>query len=186
MAQKEANTIFNESKAQALEWLQHETAGLRSNRVQPDLVVHLAVEAYGSRSPLQSVASVSSSDARTLVISPYDKNMIQAIEKAVTEANLGVQPTVDGQIIRLVFPSLTEETRKQTIKLLHNKAEEGRIRLRQGRDEAVRHLKQAKEAGTIGEDDFFSGRDELDGLIATANKEIDQLVAKKEQDISAI
>ena len=186
MALKEATQLFTTSKVEALEWLIQETTGLRSNRVQPETVMHIPVEVYGTRSQLQSLASVSSSDARTLVISPYDKNTIQAIEKAITLANLGVMPTVDGQIIRLIFPSLTEETRKQTIKVLHNKAEEARVRLRQARDEGLRHLKQEKEAGKLAEDDFFGGRGELDDLIAQANKEIDQIVTKKEEDIKSI
>lgn len=186
MAIQEAKQLFEEGKQSALEWLHQETAGLRSNRVQPGAVLNIPVEMYGTRSPMQTIASVSSSDARTLIISPYDKASIQAIEKAVTQANLGALPTVDGQIIRLVFPSLNEETRAQTIKVLHNKAEEARVRMRQSRDEAIRSLKQAKEAGDISEDDFFSGKKKLDELIGAANKEVEAIVVKKEEDIKVI
>lgn len=178
--------IFEEAKMQALEWFQGEVSGLRSSRVKPDLVTSIQVEAYGSRSPLQSVASVSNSDARTLVVSPYDKNTIGDIERAITDANLGVQPVNDGQVIRLVFPSLTDEVRQQTIKLLHNKAEEARVKLRQGRDEAVRALKQQKEAGDATEDDFYDGKKELDELIEKANADVEAAVEKKEQDIATI
>lgn len=178
--------IFEEARVQALEWFRQEIHSLRSSRVKPDLVTNIPIDAYGSRSPLQSLASVSNSDARTLVISPYDKNTIRDIEKAVTDANLGVQPVNDGQIIRLVFPSLTDEVRQQTMKVLHNKAEETRVKLRQGRDEAVRALKQQKEKGDATEDDFYDGKKELDELIDKANEEIVGIVDKKEQDIATI
>lgn len=183
---EQAQAIFDEQKKEALEWLQNEIGGLRSNRVTPDVVMNLQVEAYGVRNTLQTIASVSSSDARTLVISPYDKSTLQSIEKAVTEANLGVQPVADGTVVRLVFPSLTDEVRQQTLKVLHAKAEESRVRMRQGRDEALRLLKQEKEKGTVTEDDFYSGKDELDELISDAGKEVQAIVEKKEADIATI
>lgn len=183
---KEAKKVFETSHGDAMGWLRQEVAGLRSGVVKPDTVAGVQVEAYGSRTPLQSVASISSSDARTLVVSPYDKNMIRDIEKAITAANLGVQPTVDSEIIRLTFPSLTEEVRTQTIRLLHNKAEEARVRMRQARDEALKSLKQEKEKGGITEDDFYNAREELDKLIAKANDEISDVVTRKEKEISTI
>ena len=182
----QAQTVFDTARKDALDWLQNEVGSLRSSRVKPDLVNGISVEAYGSRSQLQSLASVSNSDARTLLISPYDKSTIQAIEKAVTEANLGVQPVTDGQVIRLVFPSLTDEVRQQTIKVLHAKAEEARVKLRQGRDEALRLLKQEKAKSDITEDDFYDGKADLDKRIDTANEEVAQLVSKKEEDIASI
>lgn len=186
MPLKQAKDIFEAGHKEALEWFQHEVGGLRSGRVKPDLVKDLVVEAYGTRTPLQAVASISNSDARTLLISPYDKNTIQTIEKAVTEANLGVMPIVDSQVIRLVFPSLTDEVRKQTTKLLHAKAEEARVRLRQTRDEALRLLRQEREQSVMNEDDFYLGRDELDRLITKASNDVAVVVTKKEQDIQAI
>lgn len=183
---KDVTPIFEEARLQALDWFHQEISGLRSGRVKPDLVTNISVEAYGSRSPLQSVASVSNIDARTLVVSPFDKNTIGDIEKAMTDANLGVQPVNDGQIIRLVFPSLTDEVRQQTLKLLHNKAEEARVKLRQGRDEAIRELKQQKEKGDATEDDFYDGKKELDTLIDKANEEVTAIIEKKEQDIATI
>ncbi|MEX1111938.1 MAG: ribosome recycling factor [Candidatus Andersenbacteria bacterium] len=177
---------FESAKQEALEWFQKEIAGLRTGRVKPDLVDSIPVEAYGARSPLKSLASVSSSDARTLVISPFDKGVISDIEKAVTNANLGVNPAVDGSIIRLAFPSLTEESRKQTLKVLHAKAEDTRVRLRQARDEALKTLKEEKEKSDITEDDFYDGKKDLDELIGKANGDIDGIIKKKEEEITTI
>ncbi len=177
---------FNEAKQEALEWLRQEVAGLRSGRVKPDIIDSVQVEAYGSRSPLNTLASVSSSDARTLVVSPYDKSVIVDIEKAITHANLGVNPTVDGDVIRLSFPSLTDDIRKQTLKVLHDKAEEARVRMRKGRDEALKLVKDQKDKGDITEDDFFGARKSLDEAIDAANKEVEALAQKKEEDIQSI
>lgn len=181
-----AEKQFNTTKDEAFEWLHKEVGSLRSGRVKPDLVQSIPVEAYGARSPLNGVASVSSSDARTLVVSPWDKSIIPAVEKAITVANLGVQPIVDGDIIRLSFPSLTEEVREQILKVLHAKAEEARVRLRQGRDEALRLLKQEKEKSDITEDDFYDGKAELDELIDKANTEIADIIKRKEEEIKAV
>ncbi len=109
MSLTQAEEVFNAGKVEAMEWFEKEVAGLRSGRVKPILIESITVEVYGTRNPIKSIASVSSSDARTLVVSPWDKNNLHGIEKAITEANIGVMPTVDGQVIRLSFPSLTED-----------------------------------------------------------------------------
>lgn len=182
----QAEQIFNATKDEAIEWFEKEIVGLRSGRVKPVLVESIQVELYGSRNPLKGLASVSNMDARTILVSPWDKNAINAIQKAITEANIGVMPTVDGSNIRLSFPPLTEEVRNQTIKVLHAKAEESRIRMRQGRDEALRLLKNEKEKGTLSEDDFYGGKKHLDELIGKAQLEIEARIKTKEQDIKTI
>lgn len=186
MSITQAEEIFKVGKVEAMEWFEKEVAGLRSGRVKPILIESITVEVYGTRNPIKSIASVSSSDARTLVVSPWDKNNVHAIEKAITEANIGVMPTVDGQMIRLSFPSLTEEVRNTTIKTLHAKGEETRIRMRQTRDEALKHLRQEKEAGKMSEDDFYKGKDNLDDLIGKAQDELQERIAAKEKDIQTI
>lgn len=183
---KQAEEIFKTGKAEALQWFEKEVAGLRSGRVKPILIESISVEVYGSRNPIKAIASVSSADARTLIVSPWDKNSLHAIEKAITEANIGVMPTVDSQVIRLSFPSLTEEVRNTTIKTLHSKAEDTRIRMRQTRDEALRHLKQEKEAGKLSEDDFYGGKKHLDDLISKAQEELQARIETKENDIKTI
>lgn len=182
----QAEGIFNAGKEEAMEWFEKEVAGLRSGRVKPVLIEAISVDVYGSRNPIKAIASVSSSDARTLVVSPWDENNLHSIEKAITEANIGVMPTVDGQVIRLSFPSLTEEVRNQTIKTLHAKGEDTRVRMRQSRDEALRHLKQEKEAAKLSEDDFYGGKKHLDDLIAKAQDELQTRIETKEKDILTI
>lgn len=186
MALSDIYEIFDEAREETREWFGQEIAGVRTGRVTPDVVERIQVEHYGARTPLNGLASVSNSDARTLVISPWDAGAATAIAKALTEADLGVQPNLDGEIIRLVFPSLTEEMRQQTIKMLHNKVEEARVRLRQARDEALKLLKEEKEMGNETEDDFYDGKKKLDEMIDNANAEIEQVADKKEEDIKAV
>lgn len=186
MALKDAYNSFEETSTEVLAWFTQEISGLRTGRVSPDMVTSVQVEHYGARSPLNALAGVSSSDARTLVVSPWDPSSAHAIEKALTEAELGVMPVVDGEIIRLAFPSLTEEVREQTVKSLHKKAEEARVRLRQARDEALKVIKDEREAGDLTEDDFYDGRSELDKRIDSANSTIDQTVKAKEEEVRAV
>lgn len=183
---QDAYDLFELGKEEGLEWFRNEIAGLRTGRVKPEIVTKLQVEHYGTRNPLQSLASVSSLDARTLLISPFDPSAIRSIEKAITDADLGVNPVVDGRVLRLAFASLTEEVRERTVKQLHKKAEEARIRLRQTRDEALKLIKEEKEAKKITEDDFYNGKEKLDELIHAANAEIEKLMKKKEGEITTI
>lgn len=186
MSLEAAYKKFDEVHKEGLEWFRNEMVKVRTGRVTTDLVNSLFVDYYGTRTPLQGVASVSSADARTLVISPWDANAIPAIEKALAAANVGAQPAVDGKIIRLAFPSLNEEMREASVKLLHKMAEEARIRLRRGRDEALSQITKEKQSGDITEDDFYDGKKELDKRIDGANKEIAEIVEKKETEIRTI
>ncbi|MBI3255931.1 MAG: ribosome recycling factor [Candidatus Andersenbacteria bacterium] len=186
MSLSQATKHFEEGKATAFDWFGKEISGLRSGRVKPDMISDLAVEHYGVRQPLQGLASVSSLDARTLLITPWDKTAVPAIEKALTLANVGAMPTVDGQMIRLSFPSLTSEVREHTIKQLNKKAEETRIRLRVTRDEALKGVKKEKEDGKLSEDDFYNTKEALDGLITEANDELLVVLKKKEAEITTL
>src|SRR5688572_13918081 len=186
MSLQNAYDIFTEAHAQAIEWFKQEISTLRTGRIKPDLLEALPVEHYGARTPIKGLASITNSDARTLVISPWDPGAVTAIKKAITEANIGVQPTEDGKVIRLSFPMQTEEGRAQTIKILHKKAEEARIKLRQARDEGLSLMKTERQDSVITEDDFYSGKEKLDKMITEANEEIAALVEKKEQEIQTI
>jgi len=186
MSLQEAYDIFQTERGEVLEWFRQEIAGLRSGRVKPDVIINIQVEHYGTRNQLQSLATVSSLDARTLAVSPYDPSAIQAVEKALTNAGLGVNPSVDGNMIRLAFPSLTEEVRNQTVKLLHKKAEEARVRLRRARDEALKLVKEQKEKGDLTEDDFYNGRAKLDEMIGKTNEEIETSIRKKEEEVRVV
>lgn len=186
MSQATAYQKFEEARENTLQWFRAELANIRTGRVKPDMLANLQVEHYGSRNPLQGLASVGSLDARTILISPWDTSATPAIEKAIIAANVGVTPIVDGKNIRLSFPSLTEEIRERTIKQLHQKAEEAKQRLRDGREEGIKILKSDKQGSAITEDDFYEGRKHLDKLIHDVNAEIESLVEKKEAEIKTI
>ena len=186
MPLQEVQKFFEAAGQEAQAWLAGEIATLRSGRVTPDLVERIPVDYYGSRTPLQGLASISNSDARTLVISVWDAGAVTAIAKALTTAALGAQPAIDGSVVRLVFPSLTEEIREETVKMVYRRAEEARVRLRQARDEALKQFKEEKEAGQITEDDFFEGKKKLDEMIDAGNRALEAIAAKKEADVRTI
>lgn len=177
---------FDLGKIEAIDWLKGEIGGLRTGRVKPDLVIDLVIEHYGTRMPLKGAASVSNSDARTLAITPWDPTAIPAIKKAIVDAQLGVQPIEDGKMLRLSFPSLTEEIREQTVKMLHKKAEAARVRLRRSRDESLEVIRKDKADSAITEDDFYDGREKLDTMINQANADIAAIITKKEKDITTM
>ncbi len=178
--------IFDKGAEETLTWFKAEVVALRTGRVTPATVNDLQVEHYGARTPLQGVASINSLDARTLQISPWDSSAIPAIQKTLTDAQIGAQPVVDGKLIRLSFPLMSEEVREETIKKLHKKAEEARIRLRLARDEALSEITAGKKDGKIPEDDFYNGREELNKSIDEANGDIERLVKNKEEEIRTV
>lgn len=186
MSLENAYKTFERGKSESIAWLHNETSSLRTGRVKPDLVDSITIEHYGVQTPLKGLASVSNSDARTLVISPWDPSAIAAIKKALTEAQLGVQPVEDGRMVRLSFSSMTDDVREQTVKMLHKKAEEARVRLRRARDEALSMIRQEKQDGEVTEDDFYEGKKKLDEKIDEANEEISKLVSKKEDEIRVV
>jgi len=167
-------------------WFQQEITHIRTGRVTPEMVSHINVAHYGAITPLNGLAAVNNTDARTLAITPWDKGAITAIEHALTEAQLGVLPIVDRDIIRIVFPSLTEEGRERTVKQLNNKTEEARVRLRQARDEELKKIKEAKEKGDLTEDAFYEGKEQLDEMIDKANQQLEELAQKKEKEITTL
>ncbi|PIT97837.1 MAG: ribosome recycling factor [Candidatus Andersenbacteria bacterium CG10_big_fil_rev_8_21_14_0_10_54_11] len=177
---------FTAEREATLERYGGEIAGIRTGRVAPDTVSGITVEYYGSRTPLLGLASISNLDARTLVISPWDPGAAGAIAKALTEAQLGVQPIVDRDVIRLSFPEMTAEARERAVKELHKRTEEARVRLRQARDEALRVLKAARDAGDATDDDYYDGRAGLDALISQANDQLEALMKAKEADLNTI
>ncbi len=158
-----------------------EFATVRTGRANPALLHRVTVDYYGTQTPLQQLAGFSVPDARMLVVSPYDRTSITAIEKAIQAADLGLNPSNDGNIIRLSFPSLTEERRKELIKLVRHLAEEGRIAIRNVR----RHTKDALEAleGDVSEDDVRRAEKHLQDLTDEHVKRLDDLVLRKEEEL---
>lgn len=163
-----------------------ELATIRTGRANPALLDRVEVEAYGSRMPLNQVAMVSAPEPRMLIVQPYDRSTISAIDKAIRIADLGLNPTNDGQLIRLAIPTLTEERRKDLVKFAKKVSEEMKIAVRNVRRESNDILKKMEKEGTITEDDNKKGQTEIQKLTDQYIAQIDQLLAAKEKDIMEV
>src|SRR5665647_424899 len=149
----------------SIEHFQEELKQLRTGRASTALVENLLVDYYGSKSPLKQIASVSTPEPRLILISPWDKNNLANIEKAIKESQLGLQPNNDGQVVRINIPQLTEERRLDLIKVLNQKAEEAKISVRKIREEVWEEIQEMEKSGKISEDDKFSGKENLQAVI---------------------
>jgi len=164
------------------EWLTREFSGIRTGRATPTLLSSVRAEAYGNRMSLQELASISVEDARTIRIIPWDKEVSKAIEKAITEADLGVSAMADDSGLRVIFPELTAERRTMLKKLANEKLEHARVTLRGHRGDAIKVLEAEEKEGGMGEDDLKRLKDDV--LIDEAMKSLDTLLTKKEEEIS--
>ncbi len=167
----------------AINHLKGEFAAVRTGRANPVLVEKLMVEYFGSDVPLQQLAGVSVPEARLLVISPYDKSAISAIEKAIHTSDLGINPSNDGNLIRLSFPQLTEERRKELVKVVKSRAEEGRVALRNIRRQARQELEALAKSGDLSKDDLARAEKDLDAATKAVVAEVDALLAHKETEL---
>ncbi len=166
--------------------LKDELAGIRTGRATPALLSRIVVDYYGTQVPIQQLASFSVPDPRTLMIQPYDKNAISSMEKAIMGSDVGITPSNDGNVIRLSFPPLTEERRKELIKLVHHRGEEGRVAVRNIRRHSKEELERLEREGGISEDDLVRSEKELQKLTDQHVGEIDEVVAHKEQELKEI
>ncbi|MGH7659388.1 MAG: ribosome recycling factor [Vulcanimicrobiaceae bacterium] len=183
------NDVFKDSEARmvkAVEATRHDFAGIRTGRASPALLDRLEVEAYGATVPLKQVASVSSPDGRSLVVSAYDKSTVASIRKAIETSDLGLNPNVDGQTIRLAFPPLTEERRKDLVKVVHKRAEEGKVAIRSIRHKSVDSVKALLKDHKITEDENKRAADQLQKLTDKYIKDVDSLVDSKEKEIMEV
>ncbi|MDP9389441.1 MAG: ribosome recycling factor [Actinomycetota bacterium] len=162
---------------------QAEFSTVRTGRASPGLVEKLRVDYYGSQVPLQQLAGFSVPEARMLVITPYDKSAMRAIEKAIQQSDVGINPSNDGQVIRLVFPPLTEERRKDMVKVVKHKAEEARVAVRAIRRGARHDLEGLERDGDITVDDLERAEKEMERLTHDHVAEIDRLLHHKEQEL---
>ena len=160
-----------------------EFAGIRTGRATPALIEKLKIEYYGSEVPLQQLAGFSVPEARLLVVAPYDKNSMRAIERAIQNSDLGITPSNDGQVIRLVFPQLTSERRKELVKVVRHKAEDGRVAIRNLRRTARHELEALERDGDISSDELDRAEKELEKLTHDQVSEIDRMLARKEQEL---
>ena len=167
----------------AVQVTREELAVIRTGRASPKIVERIDVEYYGSRVPLNQIAGISVPEARMLVITPYDRNALSAIEKAILASDLGINPSNDGTIIRLTFPPLTQDRRKDLIKVVRERAEEGKVAIRNIRRHAKEEMEHVEKDGQISEDDLRRLEKELQRVTDRFTSEIDDVVAAKEQEL---
>ena len=175
-----------ESMEKAAGYLVHEFATIRTGKASPSLVENIDVEAYGSMMKLKQVASISTPEPRLIVISPFDASTVQAIERAIRESKIGINPAVDGKIIRLPIPMLSEERRRDLVKTCKTIAEETRVRIRSARREAMDALKKGEKEGDIGEDDLGGFEKAVQKFTDDFVKKVDDTFASKEADIMRV
>jgi ribosome recycling factor len=175
-----------EKMDKAISVLKDELAGVRTGRATPALLQRVVVDYYGTPVPIQQLASFSVPEPRTLVISPFDRNAIAAMEKAIMGSDLGITPGNDGTVIRLSFPPLTEERRKELIKLVHHRGEEGRVAVRNIRRHSKEELERLERDGGISEDDLARSEKELQKLTDKHISDIDEVVAHKDAELKEI
>jgi len=167
----------------AVEVTREEFSGVRTGRATPAILNRVMVDYYGTPTPLNQLASFSVPEPRLLMIQPYDRNAMAAMEKAIMQSDLGLTPSNDGQVIRLSFPQLTEERRKELIRVVHQRAEEGRVSVRNVRRHAKDDLERLKKDGQISEDDLNRSEKELQKLTDQHVDEIDELLSHKEKEL---
>jgi len=160
-----------------------ELATVRTGRASPHLLDRVIVDYYGAETPLKQLAQVAATDARMLTVTPYDKSSIAAIEKSMMESDLGLTPSNDGNVIRLSIPELTEERRRELVKVVHNVAEDGRVAVRNIRRDVMHDLRELKKEGEAGSDEEHRAETELQKQTDDSIKEIDGLLQGKEEEI---
>lgn len=181
--------IIDEAKSRmekAVEVTATEFGSVRTGRASPALVERLHVNYYGAMTPLNQIATISAPEARLLVIQPYDRTGISEIEKAITQSDLGLVPTDDGEVIRLPVPQLTEERRRELSKLVKTRAEEGRVAIRNVRREAIEELRVEEKKGESTKDDLHRDIEDMQKLTDRFIKEIDELTDKKIKELMEI
>jgi len=161
----------------------NEFSSVRTGRASPHLLDRIEVDYYGARTPLKQLANISASEARLLTVTPYDKSSIKSIEKSIMESDVGLTPSNDGNVIRLSIPELTEERRKELVKIVKNLAEEGRVSVRNVRRDIMHDLRELKQEGEVGTDEERRAESELQKLTDARVAEIDDFLAGKEEEI---
>jgi ribosome recycling factor len=172
-----------ERMAKSVEACRHELATVRTGRASPHLLDRVVIDYYGTETPLRQLSQIAATDARLLTLTPYDKNAIKAIEKAILESDLGLTPSNDGNVIRLQIPELNEERRRDLVKVVHNVAEESRVAVRNIRRDVMHDLRELKKEGEVGEDDERRAEAELQKRTDGAIGDIEALLKAKEEEI---
>ena len=172
-----------EKMAKSIDTLKHNLAKVRTGRAHAGLLDHLRVDYYGTPTPINQVANVTLVDARTIGVQPYEKKMVQAVERAIRDSDLGVNPATSGDMIRVPMPPLTEERRRDLVKVVHNRLEESRVAVRNVRRDANKHFDTAEKNKELNEDDRDAGKEEVQKLTDGHEKKIQDLADKKIAEI---
>jgi ribosome recycling factor len=180
---KELLDDARERMGKSIEATRHELATVRTGRASPHLLDRVQVDYYGASTPIRQLANVAATEARMLTITPYDKSSIKQIEKAILESDLGLTPSNDGNLVRLVIPELTEERRKELVKVVHGLAEEGRVAIRNIRRDCMHDLRELRKEGEVGEDEERRAESELQKETDARVAEIEELLKGKEEEI---
>ena len=170
----------------ALDALKQEYGRLRTGRANTALLDHIHVEYYGSKMPLSQVANITIQDARTLAVTPWDKNMVTPIDKAIRESDLGLNPVTAGTVIRIPLPPLTEERRKDLTKVVRHEAENARVAIRNVRRDAIQHVKDLKKDKQLGEDEERRAEEKVQKLTDEHVAKVDDMMGKKEKEIMEV
>jgi ribosome recycling factor len=172
--------------AKAIEATKHEFASLRTGRASPALLEQIRVDYYGAPTPINQLATITVPEPRLLVVQPWDKKFVKDVERAILKSELGLVPSSDGVHVRVPIPSLTEERRKELVKIAHRHAEEGRVAVRNIRREAKEMIEELEESGDVSEDDAKRGIEELQKLTDKAIADVDALLAAKDKEIMEV
>ena len=183
---KEEYKIYEEKMKKSIDSASADFASVRAGRANASVLDRIMVDYYGSPTPIQQIAAISSPDPRALVISPWDGTALKSIEKAIQNSDLGINPQNDGKCIRLTFPQLTEERRKELVKQIHKYAENGKVAVRNIRRDAMEAFKKKEKASEITEDDLKQAEKDLQKLTDESCKKLDELLAKKEEELLAV
>jgi ribosome recycling factor len=183
---KEVHKEYDAKMKKTIEVVSADFASVRAGRANAAVLDKISVDYYGAATPLQQVAGISSPDPRTLMIQPWDSSLLKAIEKAIQTSELGINPQNDGKVIRLSFPQLTEERRKELGKQVRKYGENGKVAIRNIRRDAIDKYKDMKKKSEITEDEFKEYEKEMQELTDKRCKEIDELTAKKEAELMAV
>jgi ribosome recycling factor len=167
-----------------IEWLDKEFSTIRTGQATPTLLDSIRVESYGAMLPLNQVGSVGIEDARTLRISPWDASQVKAVEKAITEADLGLSVVTDSSGVRVIFPELTGERRQQLVKLAKSKLEDARVSVKAVRDDLMKGIDAAEKAGEMSQDDKFAAKEEAQKVVDATNRALEARFAEKESEIA--
>jgi ribosome recycling factor len=172
-----------ERMSKSVESAQHEFSTVRTGRASPALLDRVIVDYYGAMTPLSQLATISAPEARLITVQPYDKSSIKSIEKAINESDVGLNPSNDGSLVRLAVPELTEERRRELVKVVRGLAEEGRVSIRNIRRDVLGHLRELKSAGEASSDDEHRAEVELQKLTDARVSELDAVLHTKEEEI---